>query len=186
MGLGVAGHTVLTLSMGLDVAVFEFWGQVACRPGKPVCASRIRGWGEAASVTCRLTSLHASFSTADGDGVRWIMDHHNPTLRTPENQNCNQIKVTWNHRVMYECQLQCTLIIHIVLFFKLLVLNGLLISMTFSSTKFCSLCQMRGKQSLSWDNSKWGHQVCHTTVICHDLELQKHNACLPPTIHQQS
>ena len=28
--------------------------------------------------------------------------------------------------------------------------------------------------------------LCHAAIICHDLELQKHNACLPPTTHQRS
>ena len=43
VGLGVAGHVVLTLSMGLSVAFLEFCGQGECRPEKPVCASGIRG-----------------------------------------------------------------------------------------------------------------------------------------------
>lgn len=40
---------------------------------------------------------------------------------------------------MYECHYNA-LITHIVLVFKLLVLNGLLISMTFSSTLNSALC----------------------------------------------
>lgn len=50
-----------------------------------------------------------------------------------------------------------------------------------------SLC-VRGVAAhlLPGDDSKEGHQVCHVAIICHDLELQKHNACLSPTTHQRS
>lgn len=38
---------------------------------------------------------------------------------------------------------------------------------------------------LARHNGKWGNQVC-SAIICHELELQKHNARLPLTIYQQS